>query len=337
MLTFIRYAIIDKLQSQTPKMGGLIFVFINYKERETQKLTDIIASLVQQLVILSNAIPKEVGAMHKKHTSNRTRPGVKELSELLNLLIEKFPVIYLVVDALDECSQEMKDRFITILRELLDKARLLCTSRPLGYIEEALVGSSRLEVRASDSDIQRYVAAQIKLTLRLQRYSRIREDLQGSITEKSFERAQGIFVSPCVVWIAIAYLVSFLLTQFHMKSLESKTNIASLRKALKSLPSNIDTMYVQAMERIQDLPADESTLALRILSWITHAVPPLKVEEIQHAIAVMKLVPGESSIGFEYLTDEAELINVCGGIVIIEEESRLIRLAHYTTQEYFEG
>jgi hypothetical protein len=131
-------------------------------------------------------------------------------------------------------------------------------------------------------------------------------------------------------------MLRFLLTHFHLKSFESKTNIKGIKNALKNLPSDIDIVYEKAMKRIQDLLASESELALRVLSWITHAVRPLKVGEIQHAIAVMELEPGESLIGFEWITDEAELINVCGGVVIIDEESRVIRLAHYTNQEYFE-
>lgn len=44
----------------------------------------------------------------------------------------------------------------------------------------------------------------------------------------------------------------------------------------------------------------------------------------------------DTTIDEEGLPDEAELITVCGGSVIIDQDSGVIRLVHYTTQEYFE-
>jgi hypothetical protein len=135
--------------------------------------------------------------------------------------------------------------------------------------------------------------------------------------------------------VTIAYLVRFLLAELHLESLKTKTDIRSLRKALDILPEELDKTYEEAIERIQSQPEDESKLAMRVLSWITHAIRPLKVEEILYAIAVMNLDPGDTTLDEEGLTDEAELITVCGGIVIVDQDSRVIRLVHYTTQEYF--
>jgi hypothetical protein len=199
MLTLTRSAIIDKLQSQIPKDGGLIFAYLNYKERETQKLTHIVESFGQQLAKCFSTAPDEVREFHKKHVSKDTRPSIEELLRLLHLLIGKLSVVYFVIDALDECEQEMKGTFISILRELSRKARLLCTSRPLGYIEERLSRPSRLEVLARNSDIQPYVAAQIKLSPKLLKYCQKLGSLQGSITEKLVEKAQGMYVTPYAI------------------------------------------------------------------------------------------------------------------------------------------
>lgn len=57
---------------------------------------------------------------------------------------------------------------------------------------------------------------------------------------------------------------------------------------------------------------------------------------MQHAIAVMNLEPGENCIEEDALPEKDILLTVCAGIVIIDKESDVIRLVHYTTQEYFE-
>ncbi|PVH69802.1 hypothetical protein DL98DRAFT_379827, partial [Cadophora sp. DSE1049] len=49
--TILASAIVDKLQTQlSPQKVGLAFAYCNYKERDSQTLANLIASLVQQLV-----------------------------------------------------------------------------------------------------------------------------------------------------------------------------------------------------------------------------------------------------------------------------------------------
>ena len=38
----------------------------------------------------------------------------------------------------------------------------------------------------------------------------------------------------------------------------------------------------------------------------------------------------------ENLPEIEDMVSVCAGLVTIDEESNIIRLVHYTTQEYFE-
>ena len=57
------------------------------------------------------------------------------------------------------------------------------------------------------------------------------------------------------------------------------------------------------------------------------------MKELQHALAVE---PDKSEPDEENLPDEELLTSVCAGLVIVDRESNIIRLVHYTTQEYFE-
>ncbi|OBT74165.1 hypothetical protein VF21_06236 [Pseudogymnoascus sp. 05NY08] len=204
--------------------------------------------------------------------------------------------------------------------ELPTSLRLLCTSRHLGDIREAFADASHLEIRAIDADVALYVETQILQVPKLVKFCKKAGDLQGTIVEKLVMKAKGMF----------------LLAELHLESLKTKTDIKSLRKALDVLPDKLEKTYDDSLERIQRQPEDESKLAMRVLSWITHAVRPLKVEEIQHAIAVMNFDPDDTTLGEEGLPDEAELITVCGGSAVIDQDSGVIRLVHYTTQDYFE-
>lgn len=87
------------------------------------------------------------------------------------------------------------------------------------------------------------------------------------------------------------------------------------------------------MRRIQGQTEGFHNLAEHILSWIIWAVRPLTVPELQHALSIE---PGDDELDEDNFLDANDLTSVCAGLVIIEQERQLIRLVHYTTQEYFE-
>jgi len=86
------------------------------------------------------------------------------------------------------------------------------------------------------------------------------------------------------------------------------------------------------MERIQGQVAAQVELAKHVLFWITCALRPLTTVELQHALAVEV---GEQELDKENLPDLEDMVSSCAGLVTVEEQSDIIRLVHYTTQEYF--
>ena len=88
------------------------------------------------------------------------------------------------------------------------------------------------------------------------------------------------------------------------------------------------------MDRIERQGPNSAKLAKGVLSWITCAKRQLTTSELQHALAVQV---GESEFNKEDLPQVQDMISVCAGLVTVDEESDIIRLIHYTTQEYFEG
>jgi ankyrin repeat protein len=87
------------------------------------------------------------------------------------------------------------------------------------------------------------------------------------------------------------------------------------------------------MERIGGQVKDQEELAKQVLSWITCAKRLLTTLELQHALAVEV---GESALDEENLPQIEDMVSVCAGLVAVDKESKIIRLVHYTTQEYFE-
>jgi len=118
-----------------------------------------------------------------------------------------------------------------------------------------------------------------------------------------------------------------------MDSLVREDNRRGVRRALRNLPEELSRTYDEAMKRIQGQECRRFKRAEQVLSWISHAVRQLTVKEVQYALAVE---PDDTDMDEEALPDEDLLVSACAGLVTIEQESNIIRLVHYTVQQYFE-
>lgn len=128
----------------------------------------------------------------------------------------------------------------------------------------------------------------------------------------------------------------FLLAKLHLDSLKGKTSPKAIRIALAKLVTGSDAYdyaYKDAMERIKGQLKGQAKLAMQVLSWIVNAKRPLSKSELQHALAVEV---NEVKLDNDNFPDIELMVSVCAGLVTADEESGIIRLVHYTTQEYFE-
>jgi len=86
------------------------------------------------------------------------------------------------------------------------------------------------------------------------------------------------------------------------------------------------------MDRIEGQLKDQEELAKQALSWITCAKRPLSTTELQHALGVEV---GEIELDPDNIPLVEDIVSVCAGLITVDDESSIIRLVHYTTQEYF--
>ena len=85
------------------------------------------------------------------------------------------------------------------------------------------------------------------------------------------------------------------------------------------------------MLRIEAQNDDDKRLANQVLCWILYAARPLWLNELQAALAIE---PGMRRIDESDLPQEELLASVCAGLVVIDSKSQVVRLCHYSTEEY---
>jgi hypothetical protein len=103
---------------------------------------------------------------------------------------------------------------------------------------------------------------------------------------------------------------------------------------MKTLPKGseaYDFAYKDAMQRIEEYDTDFQKFAKDALSWISCATRPLDTIELQHALAVEAV----SELDGDNIPDLDDIASVCAGLITVDEKSNIIRLVHYTAQEYF--
>ncbi|KAG9233204.1 hypothetical protein BJ875DRAFT_379125, partial [Amylocarpus encephaloides] len=301
---------------------AVVYIYFDFRRQEEQKPEELLASLLKQLVQWRPHLQDSTATFYECHKMKHTRPNYIELSEEVRKLITTFSRVFIALDALDECQDPIENRDV-FLSEILNirqatNASLFATSRHIPEITRDFEGELCREIRASDQDILRYVDGRMSHLLR-KRISRY-PALQKLIREKVLAAVDGMF----------------LLAELHMNSLMDKPTIGDLKGAVHALShgeAGLDTTYEQAMGRIHCQQAEYRSLAIQVLSWVTHAMRPLSGMELQHALGVR---PRMLEFDPDFLPDLEDLVSSCAGLIAFDKQSDVVRLVHYTTQTFFE-
>ena len=174
---------------------GIAYLYCNFRRQHEQKPTDLLLSLLKQLVQEQPSIPESVKNLYTHHKGKRTRPSFDEISKVMHPILSDYSRSFIIIDALDECQATDGSRS-KLLSEILGLqaktgARLFITSRYLPEIMKEFEGITSLEIRASDKDVLRYIDGRISWLLR-SRISRY-QDLQNTIRKEVLKAVDGMY------------------------------------------------------------------------------------------------------------------------------------------------
>ena len=186
---------ISHLQMKLKDMDiGIAFVYCAYKEAEQQSPTNLLTSLVHQLVPRHSIVAGDLAALYETHMPKVTRPSINEYTVLLQAAVAGFSKVLIVIDALDECADHDRTRqgLLEELRKLQSKACLLITSRDLPSIQRQLHSASRVDIEASDNDIRKYLDDRIRKSEKIRLYVKKHSGLHGLIVKMIKKEARGM-------------------------------------------------------------------------------------------------------------------------------------------------
>ncbi|KAN0118906.1 hypothetical protein V8E52_004678 [Russula decolorans] len=334
-------AIIQDIEAMCDaSQATMAYFYFDFRDINKQHWRDLVPSLLIQLSAQSGPRCDILSRLHSNHDSGARQPNddilTRCLKEMLTLPDQR--PIYLIFDALDECSNVSgiptpRKRVLQLVTELVDlhipNLHICVTSRPEVDIRDVLEPLTSRRVSLHDQsgqkkDIEDYIRSVVysnsETIMR-----RWRKEDKELVIEVLSERADGMFR-----WIVC--------------QLEVLRDCipSSVRRTLNELPESLDETY----ERIlKDIKKPNRAHARRVLQCLVVAVRPLRVEELAEVLAVdFDDAEGIPRLKPEWRWEEQELalLSACSSLISIVEGSvdddypraRVVQFSHFSVKEF---
>jgi Cdc6-like AAA superfamily ATPase len=196
--TMITSIVVDHLcvKFRNDTTVAIAYLYCNFQRQQEQKPTDLLASILKQLIQRQPSVPEKVMSLYKHHYDERTRPSFDEISKVLHSIVYNYSKTFIIIDALDECQVSDGGRRM-LLSEIFNLqaktgASFFATSRFIPEIAKEFEGNISLKICASDDDVQRYLNAKMS---RLQPFASRNSTLREEIKSKIVKAVDGMYVS----------------------------------------------------------------------------------------------------------------------------------------------
>jgi hypothetical protein len=141
------------------------------------------------------SLPGTVTELYDRHKTKQIRPSLDEISRSLRAVTTLYSRVFVIIDALNECqiSNGCRQRFLLSLFNIQAEcgANLFATSRPISSIEKEFERNSKLEIRASEEDVRRYLEGHV---FRLPGFVARSPELQEEIKTDIIKAVDRIYV-----------------------------------------------------------------------------------------------------------------------------------------------
>src|SRR5947207_15078260 len=115
-----RYGIIQNHINLNAREIGFAFIYFDHQESQSQTPEHYIANLLRQLEQQKQTLTNSVQNIYDELSPKCRRPDLRTLGNLLSTSATSFKSrIYIILDALDECPEDCREKLLDILHDLL--------------------------------------------------------------------------------------------------------------------------------------------------------------------------------------------------------------------------
>ncbi|KAF6744157.1 hypothetical protein DFP72DRAFT_930100 [Ephemerocybe angulata] len=312
---------------------GRAYLYCHFEKPETTRLNNsgasgVLRSILAQLLsqhMVSKPLNKVLDGMlqkleKRKKLGEGAPTNLDDLVEMIEQATSSYDKATIIIDALDECDVEVRKALISRLVKLpIDtngRVRLLLSSRPEHDIRKLLLTAPEQKYRdtiqcidlAEEEEHSRDVALYVEQSLKEERLEDLTDSLREEISAALLQRATFFQLVRCQL----------------SEILQCETE-ESIRAALADLPTDLNSTYTRILKKITR--EERRKIATHTLLWLATAKRALYLEEVAESLRVEPaLLPK--------LLRETAIVEICGSLVIYDEDTKQLSLSHYSVKEF---
>ncbi|KAK6359883.1 hypothetical protein TWF696_001012 [Orbilia brochopaga] len=350
--SMIASLVVDNLsqrrQGSTFESFGMAHMFFR-RGSNYQDADQLLVHMLYQLTREDQSIPYSIQALYEQHSAKNTSPSTTEILSSLKAVATNFSRVFVVVDSIDAyveslCRRDLgDDDFLSYLLELQRDAgvNLFVTSRFI--LPNVPRDATTLEIRATDEDLKLYIRSYIdNLSPDIRIHLPARDEIEVAILSVS----DGMFslAGTCLSLLGrqtSAGAIGRLLAGFVEREARFLSVLGSMLLDYQYRGIMNETKACQAYGGSYRGDDGVRRWASRVfnmeaLAWIVYAKRPLTWLEIRYSILFDTGVYDDPEVdGYgDPLPVIRTMVSGCRGLVVADEESRIIRCVHYTVQDY---
>ncbi|GKT61435.1 nwd1 protein [Colletotrichum tofieldiae] len=311
--TMLLCGIIDELEATCPQGRLLSYFFCQATDMQFNTATAVLRGLIFMLLdqdpSLVSHIEKQYDVAGKALFEDVN--AWQAMSEILTNMLHdsKLQGVWLLVDALDECSTGL-EQLLDLIAETSQStsAKWLVSSRNWLQIEERLrTVAQRLSLEVNAKSVSTAVDSYITFkTSQLSQLKGYRDDTASEVRQYLSSNADGTFL-----WVALV-----------CQELEKTQRWKALQK-IKTFPPGLDAFYERMMQQIR--AAEDAELCGHILALVATTYRPPSLAESATLIEECRDLADDSE-------SLQEIISLCGSFLTIREDT--VYLVHQSAKDF---
>lgn len=300
------------------------FFYCRYDDTTRQKPLDVLGSIYRQLLL-------QLPTYLQLQTETCLSHTVSELLDAICSTVRHFRLVYVIIDALDECPADTLDVLLPALKRL--ELKLLLVSRPISRFLLYFATAWVIEVTDTDvaPDIWRYVHRRVHNPEEHEAALHISNPvLFNEVVNTLVTKADGMLVSVHLCHSLVNRHLRFIWVNFQILHLCEQRTDHDIMVALDSLPRGLFATFHRALEHAYELSGPRRARVKRVFTWLISYGGPVPLDLLQQAIAVEEMDAAWDTS--KLVTDPKSLVDDCANLIRLSHEG--VQFVHASVRDF---